>query len=137
VPDAIVIPEQDDPAADLAMQGAHDAAVAEGGAGVRAELATEAASEAEAAAAVALAVAEENAKTAQAVIQAQASAEGAAEESKSLAEMMRAEHEATRNMISALAEELKVSRETKASPEPPKTSSERPPGGGKPRWTRR
>jgi uncharacterized iron-regulated protein len=138
VPDAIVIPEQDEsPAADLAMQGAHDAAVAEGGAGVRAELATEAASEAEAAAAVALAVAEENAKTAQAVIEAQASAEGAAEESKSLAEMMRAEHEATRNMISALAEELKASRETKTpAAEPPKTS-ERPPGGGKPRWTRR
>jgi hypothetical protein len=40
-------------------------------------------------------------------------------------------------MISALAEELKASRETKTpAAEPPKTS-ERPPGGGKPRWTRR
>jgi hypothetical protein len=139
VPDVIVTPDEDDsPAADLAMQGAHDAAVAEGGAEVRAELATEAASEAEAAAAVALAVAEENAQTAAAVIEAQASAEGAAEESRSLAEMMRAEHEATRNMVSALAEEIRAQRESAKPPaEPAKTTHERPPGAGKPKWVRR
>ena len=139
MPDVIVTPDEDDSPAgvDLALQGAHDAAVAEGGAEVRAQLATEAASEAEAAAAVALAVAEENAQTAQAVIEAQGTAEAAAEESKTLAEMMRAEHEATRNMITALAEELKAARASQVPAEPKKTSSERPPGGGRPRWVRR
>ena len=138
VPDVIVTPdEQDNPAADLALQGAHDAAVAEGGAGVRQELAAESASEAQAAAEVALAIAEENAATAATIVEAQESAGAAAEESRELAGMMRAEHEATRAMVAALAEEIRGAREQARPPAPEKTHSERPPGNAKPKWTRR
>lgn len=139
VPDVIVTPDDtESPVADLAMQGAHDAAVAEGGAGVRQELAAESASEAQAAADVAMAIAEENAATAAQVIEAQASTEGAVEESRQLADMMRAEHEATRAMVTALAEEIRSAREASkpAAPEKP-VSHERPPGQGRPKWTRR
>ena len=120
------------------MQGAHDAAVAQGGAEVREELAAESASEAQAAAEVALAIAQENAETAAEVIEATTTATGAAEESRQLADMMRAEHEATRAMVSALAEEIRGAREASkpAAPDKP-VSHERPPGAGKSRWTRK
>jgi hypothetical protein len=139
VPDVIVTPDEDEnPAAELAMQGAHDAAVAEGGAGVRQELAAESASEAQAAAEVAMAIAEENAATAATIVEAQESTAGAVEESRQLADMMRAEHEATRAMVQALAEEIRSAREAgkPAAPEKP-VSHERPPGQGRPKWVRK
>jgi hypothetical protein len=139
VPDVIVTPDEDEspPAVDLALQGAHDAAVAEGGAQVREELAAESAGEAKAAAAVALEVAQQNAETAQTVIEATATAEGAAEQAQVTLELIHEQQAAMSQAIAALAEELKAGRQPAVQAEPAKAKTERPPGGGQPRWVRR
>jgi hypothetical protein len=139
VPDVIVTPDEDEspPAVDLALQGAHDAAVAEGGAQVREELAAESADEAKAAAAVALEVAQQNAETAQQVIEATGTAEAAAEQAQVTLELIHEQQAAMSQAIAALAEELKAGRASQVPAEPKKTGSERPPGAGKPRWVRR
>ena len=138
VPDVIVTPDADDsPAADLALQGAHDAAVAEGGAQVREELAAESADEAKAAAAVALEIAAENAATAQQVIEATGTAEAAAEQAGVTLELIHEQQAAMSQAISALAAELAEGRKASAPPVETKAKSERPPGDGKQRWARR
>jgi len=139
VPDVIVTPDDTEvsPQAEMAAEAAHDAAVAEGGAQVREELAAESADEAKAAAAVALEVAQQNAETAQAIIEASATAEGAAEQAQVTLELIHEQQAAMSQAISALAEELKAGRQSAVPAEPKKTSSERAPGSGRPRWVRR
>ena len=132
--------EEVPPGAELAADAAHDAAVAEGGAQVRAELAEESAESAAAAAEVALAVAKENAETAAAVIEAQAVATGAAEESMSLAESIKDMHATQMAAIAALGEELRAAREASKPQVSESSTNSKPdhsPGAAKPRWVRR
>lgn len=142
MPDAVILPGSDDldPGAEIASTAAHDAAVAEGGAEVRAQLAEESATEAQAAAEVAVAAAVENAQTAAAVIEAQASAEGSVEEARSLTDSIAEMHKAQMAAIAALGEELRAGREAgRQAPvaDDRPARAERPPGNSKPRWVRR
>lgn len=122
----------------MASDSARAAAVAEGAAQVREELAGEHAGQAQAAAEVAIAAAEENARTAQQVIEATAAAEGSAAEAKSLTEAIAEMHDAQMAAIHALGEELRESRQAaKPAMEPAKPTPERPPGGGQSKWVRR
>ena len=139
MPDAVIIPDGDAPEAETAMTAAHDAAVAEGGAEVRAQLAAEHAAEAEGAAEVALLAAEENAKTGLAVIEAQASAEQSAEVAKSSADLVLQALEAQTGAFNALREELAAARETQrpAVVSESRPAPERTPGRKQAKWVRR
>ena len=113
--------------------------MAEGGAGVRAELASESADEAAAAAEVALLAARENAESMAEVIEAQSVASAAAEESVSLAESIRQMHDAQMGALNALAKEFRLARESAkpAAPEAPKSKPDHSPNAGAARWVRR
>jgi hypothetical protein len=120
-----VIENSGDDASDpLAASAAHDAAVAEGAAGVQAEGAAVSAAEASAAAEIALEAAQANMATAEQVIAATETAEGSAQAAQVSAEMVMDALNAQSAAISALAEEFKASRKSDVSRE---TTSRQPP----------
>jgi len=120
------------PGGGMAVESAHAAAVAEGGAAVLAESAGESAGEAKAAAEVALSAAAANMEAGLAVAEATEVAQSSAQQATQMAQMIQDALTAQTGAINALAEELRASRKQAAPASPPsRTQPDRPPGGQK------
>lgn len=118
----VVVTGEDDQGNPAPAQSAHEAAVAEGAAGVRGEQAAESAAEAKAAAEVAIAAAEANAQTAAVAEEAAAQSAANAAASAVTLEMIHEQQAAMLQGLSALSEELKASRKP-AAPKPQSTAA--------------
>jgi hypothetical protein len=123
----VVVTGDDEPGDATTAQSAHEAAVAEGAAGVRGEQAAESAAEAKAAAEVAIAAAQQNAQTAAVAEEAAAQSTANAAASAVTLEMIHEQQAALLQGLNVLAEQLKASSKPAAPQSKSPAAPDHPP----------